>query len=323
MESVLKTDRLTKHYKSNMLRRNIEALEDVSFEVMRGEVFGYVGHNGAGKTTTIKILTGLIKATSGSASLLGHGLDDIKARRHIGYLPENSYYYDYLTAGEIMHFYGKLNGMESAAIRKKTDELFEMLNLTHAKNRPLREFSKGMLQRVGVAQAILHDPELVIMDEPMSGLDPIGRIQIKEIIRMLRKQGRTIFFASHILSDVEQLCDRVALLARGRLVKIGSIEEMTLQAKQGDEFNFSGWNEEFLKKLEPHANRGAKIEKHGETLVVSTPEESDKEEILKLATCSDGVKLNSMMQKRLSLEDIFMNEYRVNHEDTDRRNKHA
>jgi len=320
MESILKTDRLTKHYKSNMLRRDITALEDVSFEVKRGEVFGYVGHNGAGKTTTIKIMTGLIRATSGSATILGYGLDDMRARRLIGYLPENSYYYDYLSATEIMKFYGKLNGMDTKAILKRTGELFEMLNLENAKDRPLREFSKGMLQRVGVAQAILHNPELVIMDEPMSGLDPIGRIQIKEIVRMLKKQGRTIFFASHILSDVEQLCDRVALLARGRMVKIGSIDELTVQTNQGYEFSLSDWNEEFLKKIEPYRNGGASVEEHGGSLLVTVMEETEKDKFLKLVTSSDGIKLASMTQKRLSLEDIFLKEYKVSHEDTDRRN---
>ncbi len=316
METVLQTKNLTKHYKSNMLRQTIRALNGVSFDVMRGEVFGYVGHNGAGKTTTIKILTGLISATSGEAKILGKPLDNIEARHMVGYLPEQSYFYDYLTAREIMKFYGRLNDMDNKAIVRKSEELFEMLDLTHALDRPLREFSKGMLQRVGVAQAILHDPHLVILDEPMSGLDPLGRIQIKNIIRMLKKQGKTVFFASHILSDVEQLCDRVAIITQGKMVQTGSIEELTSQISSGFEFVVKNWDKTFKESID---NIAEEVEERKDTLVFIAPDEQARSKALSLVT-SGKAELESMVSRRVSLEDVYMKECKSNDENLDSRN---
>jgi len=208
------------------------SLDNLSLEVRDGEVFGFLGPNGAGKTTTLKLLMGLIFPTSGTARIRGRSIEDVGMHREIGYLPEQPYFYDYLTARELLDYFARFFGYTAAERRERVARCLESVGMTQAANVQLRKFSKGMLQRVGIAQAILHDPKVVFLDEPMSGLDPIGRREVRDIILNLKRDGRTVFFSTHILSDAEMLCDRVAVLVAGKLQGVGAPEEiMSLEVK--------------------------------------------------------------------------------------------
>jgi len=218
---------LTKDYPtgfwSKRMRRSLDAL---TLQVEDGEIFGFLGPNGAGKTTTLKLLTGLIFPTSGTARVRGRSIDDIGMHREIGYLPEQPYFYDYLTARELLDYYARFSNYSSFDRRERVNRLLERVGLASAADVQLRKYSKGMLQRAGLAQAILHDPQVVFLDEPMSGLDPVGRYEVRDMILELKKQGRTVFFSTHILSDAEMLCDRVAVLAAGKLQGVGAPGEI-------------------------------------------------------------------------------------------------
>ncbi|HSA79089.1 MAG TPA: ABC transporter ATP-binding protein [Nitrospirota bacterium] len=207
-------------------RPAVEALKDVSFSVGAGEVFGFLGPNGAGKSTTIKILMGLIRPTSGRASLMGHDVQSYLSRKHVGYLPENPAFYDFLTAREYLMFVGKTFGMDSGSLPEKTDSVLKILDLAEAGDRPLRGYSKGMVQRLGLAQALIHDPEVLILDEPMSGLDPVGRALVKETILELKAKGKCVFFSTHITSDVETVCDRVGIIVNGTLQRVEFVDSL-------------------------------------------------------------------------------------------------
>jgi ABC-2 type transport system ATP-binding protein len=202
------------------------ALDGLDLTVRRGEVFGFLGMNGAGKTTTIKMILGFFPPTSGAVEVLGGDPREPETRRRIGYMPEVADYYGYLTVGELLHFYGRICGMSVADIRRRGGELLELVGLQDAGRKQLKHFSKGMMQRAGIAQALLHDPELLILDEPLTGLDPLARIQLRDIIVMLRKQGKTVFFSSHELSEAEMICDRVGILKDGKLCCCGGIAEV-------------------------------------------------------------------------------------------------
>ena len=231
----IRTDGLTKHYKIGFWRpRPYVALENVSLEVGRGEVFGFLGPNGAGKTTTLKLLMQLIYPTSGRAEILGRPAGDSEVKRRIGFLPENPYFYDYLTAEELLRYFAGLFGYDDAERRARATRLLDEVHVGAERRLPLRKLSKGNVQRVGIAQALIHEPEVVFLDEPMSGLDPIGRRDIRELILALRAKGTTVFFSSHVLSDAEALCSRVAIVAAGRLVAQGSLSELLA-------FQIRGW----------------------------------------------------------------------------------
>ena len=219
-------ERVSKTFKGDLGVPPVQALCDVSFSVPTGEVFGFLGPNGAGKSTTIKILINLIRPDEGSASILGLDVARKEVRKKVGFLPENPYFYDYLTARELLWFGGKSAGLDKQAITQRSDDLLSRVNLEQAANRQLRTYSKGMVQRAGLALALIHDPEVVILDEPMSGLDPLGRKMVGDLIIDLKSQGKTVFFSSHILNDVERFCDRVAIIAGGRLQKTGSLQEL-------------------------------------------------------------------------------------------------
>ena len=203
------------------------ALKPLNLTVESGEVFGFLGPNGAGKTTTLKLLMGLVFPTSGTARILGMELDDPRMKAQIGFLPEQPYFYDYLTARELLKYYGQLSGVEASQLVRKVDAVLERVGLRDATDVQLRKFSKGMLQRAGIAQAILHDPKVVFLDEPMSGLDPMGRREVRDLIEELKQQGKTVFFSTHILSDAEALCDRVAVIHQGELRGVGHVAELT------------------------------------------------------------------------------------------------
>ena len=233
--SALATYELTKDYAVGFWRkRPYRALDSLTLDVAPGEVFGFLGPNGAGKTTTLKLLMQLVYPTSGRAEILGRPVGDVAMKRRIGYLPENPYFYDYLTAEELLTYFAALFGYRSAERRARTARLLDEVGIGPERRLQLRKFSKGMLQRVGIAQALINDPELVIFDEPMSGLDPLGRRDVRALILRLRDRGCTVFFSSHVLSDAEALCSRVAILARGRLVANGRLSDMIA-------FHAHGW----------------------------------------------------------------------------------
>lgn len=201
----------------------VEALRDLSLEIQSGEVFGFLGPNGSGKSTTIKTLMGLIRATSGEALILGRPSADPQARQNVGYLPENPAFYDYLCAEEYLALVGKIYGMDAVRLRQSSEAVLRRLDLWDARKRPMRGYSKGMVQRVGLAQVLLHDPQVCVLDEPMSGLDPLGRALVKELILELKAQGKSIFFSTHITSDVEEVCDRVGVIVQGRLQRVEAV----------------------------------------------------------------------------------------------------
>lgn len=230
---------LTKDYPVGFWRKKMRrSLDGLTLQVEDGEVFGFLGPNGAGKTTTLKLLMGLIFPTSGSARVRGRSIDDVAMRREIGYLPEQPYFYDYLTARELLDYYARFSGYSSAERRDRVEKNLERVGLAAAGKVQLRKFSKGMLQRVGIAQAILHDPKVLFLDEPMSGLDPVGRREVRDIILDLKRQGRTVFFSTHILSDAEMLCDRVAVLNEGKLQGMGAPGEIVSMELLGMEILF-------------------------------------------------------------------------------------
>jgi ABC-2 type transport system ATP-binding protein len=223
----LATRGLSKSYRTgHVFQGRRPALQDLDLEVGRGEIFGYVGPNGSGKTTTLKLLIGLLRPDRGEAQVLGEPLAARGWRFRTGYMPEHPYLYDYLTPAEYLDYAGRLFGMPAARRRERTRELLALVGLERSASQPLRRFSKGMVQRAGLAQALVNDPELVILDEPMSGLDPIGRRLVRDLILGLRKAGKTVFFSTHILSDAEALCDRVGVLRAGRLIRVGALGEL-------------------------------------------------------------------------------------------------
>lgn len=226
---IVETHNLQKVYRTGFwLNRVVQSLNGVSLQVHQGETFGLLGPNGAGKTTLLKLLLGILRPSAGDGRLLGQPLGDREVKARIGYLPENAYYYDYLTGWEFLQLNGGLFQLPRRRCSERIVQLLELVGLseTAARKKQMRQYSKGMLQRVGMAQALINDPEVVFLDEPMSGLDPLGRYQIREIIQTLKTQGKTIFFNSHILADVEQVCDRVAILGRGELLCIGTLDEL-------------------------------------------------------------------------------------------------
>lgn len=223
---------LCKTYKGKRGAR-IEALRDLTMEIGQGEVFGFLGPNGAGKSTTIKCLMGLISPTAGEASILGEPIGAVTSRMKVGFLPENPAFYDYLSAEEYLHFVGKAFRMPADLLLRRSDEALMLLDLWEARKRPMRGYSKGMVQRVGLAQTLIHDPDLFILDEPMSGLDPIGRALVKEIILDLKRRGRTVFFSTHITDDVEKICDRVGIIVGGQLRVVDSVESIMKSGIEG------------------------------------------------------------------------------------------
>lgn len=225
-EAVIEVKGLTKDHFSNFLRKRFRALNGLDLTVYKGESFGLLGPNGAGKTTTQKLLLGLLRPSEGTIKVLGKAPGDQSALARIGFLPENPYFYAYLSAGEFLDFFAQLFDMKPAERKVRIKELLELVSLSEAGGRPIRKFSKGMMQRLGIAQALLNDPELVFLDEPNSGLDPIGRRDIRKIMLALKEQGKTIFFNSHMLPDVKEICDRVGVLHRGRMVGQGHLNEI-------------------------------------------------------------------------------------------------
>ena len=232
MDTVLRTEQLRVEYgKGTSQAGRKVALDGLDLNVHAGEVFGFLGPNGAGKTTTMNVLLGFVNATNGAAYLFGVNVREPIARQRIGYLPELAYYYKFLTAEELLRFYARIFGIPHPVTEQRIDHLLRLVELEHARKRPIRSYSKGMQQRVGLAQALINDPDLLILDEPTSGLDPIGRMKVREIIQRLKNEGKTVFFSSHELGEVETVCDRVAILHEGKLRIEGRVTELVQQYK--------------------------------------------------------------------------------------------
>jgi ABC-2 type transport system ATP-binding protein len=217
---------ISKEFKEGITGKRVTALKGLELEIRRGEVFGFLGPNGAGKSTTIKILMNLIYSDTGTAEISGKDVRDPEARKVVGFLPENPYFYDYLTTEELLWFAGRVSGMDLQYIRERSDFLIDKVDLQKARKRHLRTYSKGMLQRAGLALALIHDPDVVILDEPMSGLDPIGRKMVGDLLVELRQQGKTVFFSSHILNDIERFSDRAGIIIGGRLRRVDTLNNL-------------------------------------------------------------------------------------------------
>ncbi len=299
---VIRVDRVVKDFRPGLGLRRKRVLHGVTFEVQEGEIFGFVGPNGAGKTTTLKILMGLIRASEGSASILGCDVGESEFRHQIGFLPENPYFYPFLTAREILDFYARLSGVAADRRATRIEELLEVVNLTHAADARLRTFSKGMLQRVGVAQALINDPSIVFFDEPMSGLDPIGRKEIRDVILSLRAAGKTVFMTTHILHDVEMTCDRVAIIVKGAIRYEGGIEDFLPDSTVPTDVVLAHLPTATAVRLEEDPN--VELRGLGERVELTVPEKKVRD-VLAMALDS-GADVISVTPHRNSLEEVFM-----------------
>ena len=306
--AVVEINNLTKDYEIGFLRkRKVRALDGLTLSVDGGQIFGFLGANGAGKTTTLKLLMRLIFPTAGSARILGQDFQNVSVHQRIGYLPENPYFYDYLTAREFLDYCAQLFGLDAPVRRKRAADLLARVRLDEKRwDTQLRKFSKGMLQRVGLAQSIINDPEIVFLDEPMSGLDPIGRREVRDLIASLRQEGKTVFMCSHILSDIEVLCDRVAILRGGKLAQQGRLEDLRQQSS-GDhqvEVIVSGVERHALSaELPPYAPYAVSETAGG--LRVEVPDEAYVDTVL-AALRKSGGSLVSVQPIRQSLEELFV-----------------
>jgi ABC-2 type transport system ATP-binding protein len=301
---IVEIDNLTKDYETGFARkRKVRALDGLSLTVEPGQIFGFLGANGAGKTTTLKLLMRLIFPTSGSARILGSDISDVSMHARIGYLPENPYFYDYLTAREFLNYCDDLFGGTRATREQRTKELLTRVNLDQKSwDRQMRKFSKGMLQRVGLAQAIINNPEIVFLDEPMSGLDPVGRREVRDLIASLRDEGKTVFMCSHILSDIEVLCDSVAILKAGRLAHAGSLNELRARETSAIEVIASDAEAHVLKQ---NLAINAEVTTEPSGLRIEVSDEKDVDEVIAALRKVNG-KLVSVQPVRQSLEDLFV-----------------
>jgi ABC-2 type transport system ATP-binding protein len=308
MAGIVEIENLVKDYEVGFFRkRHVRALDGLSLTVNQGEIFGFLGANGAGKTTTLKLLMRLIFPTAGTARILGREISDIAMHDRIGYLPENPYFYDYLTALEFLNFCGQIFGIPQSTRNKQAKELLARVHLDERKwNTQLRKFSKGMLQRVGLAQALVNDPEVVFLDEPMSGLDPIGRRQVRDLIAALKQEGKTVFMCSHILSDIEVLCDRIAILKQGRLSHVGYLNELQGDAHNQLEIVATGTDADNLKTRLADIGRW-EVNSTATGVRIKVDDEKDVDIVLKSLREAGG-KLVSVQLLKQSLEELFLDE---------------
>jgi len=282
--------------------RAVEAVRGIDLSVKAGEIFGFIGPNGSGKTTTIKILTGLMMPTAGEAWLHGLPVSDPQSRARLGFLPEGTFFHDYLTGREFLDFHGALLGIPKSVRRTRIPELLARVGLAGAEDRQIRRYSKGMRQRAGLAQALINDPDLVILDEPMSGLDPIGRKDVRDLILSLRDEGKTVFFSSHILEDAEVICDQVAIILNGKIVTQGYLDELLGQEMVGAELVVEGIGEALHAELASAARRAVV---QGSRFLFEFADESAAEKALDRVRAGGG-RVRSLVPKRRSLEDLLM-----------------
>ncbi len=302
MSDVIRVSDLTKTFRPQALRRPVEALRGVSFAVAPGECFGYLGPNGAGKTTTMKVLTGLMTPTSGSVELLGAPPAEAAARQALGYLPENPYFYEHLTPIEALTFYGRLSGLTRAEARRRSTTLLDRVQLGDAAARRIRGFSKGMRQRFGLATALIHEPRLLMLDEPLSGLDPAGRRQVKEIVLAERAKGSTVFLCSHVLADVQELCDRVVILDQGRVQREGTIHDLLESAPHSFELCAAKVPDDLREKIRA---RSTLFRESGGTITAQIAGDEAGPEFA-AAVHAAGGRVLSLIPERESLESWFV-----------------
>ncbi len=303
-DAIIRVERLKKEFRQGLFMRRVLAVKEISFQVERGDIFGFLGPNGAGKTTTIKMLTGLISPSGGHAELFGERVPSRRALARVGFLPENPYVYPYLTPTEFVELCARLSGLKGRAVRQRTQSVLEQVGVAYAADRPVRRLSKGMLQRTGLAAALVADPELLILDEPMSGLDPVGRKEVRDLIFEERRRGRTIFFSTHILNDVELLCDRVAILKKGEVVVSGRIAELLRRDARRTEVTLSGNFAALAARLEAE---GAELRRVGSLLVVLIEGADGVTSLLERAL-AERLSVEQVVPRHETLEDLFLRE---------------
>lgn len=299
---VLEVEGLRKVFHIGFFRKRVEAVSGTSFNVKRGEIFGLLGPNGAGKTTTIKAILRLIFPTEGEIRLFGRSADDREAARRVGYMPENPYIYQYLKPLEFLDLCGRLVGLSKADRLARSEAMIDEVGLRHAVDRPIGKFSKGMMQRIGLAQALLHDPELLILDEPMSGLDPIGRKEVRDLLLGQRQRGKTLLFTSHILSDVEELCDRVVIMQQGKITSEGRVHDLVETAGRRVEIRLSGASHALKDAL---GSRGAILDYDGGHLTLRVEGQNAVDEVIRVSNAA-GARLDAMIPERQTLEKLFL-----------------
>jgi ABC-2 type transport system ATP-binding protein len=307
MSAVIRTSGLTKVFVSDWRRTRTVAVDRLDLEVGEGEIYGFLGPNGAGKTTAIKLLLGLLRPTSGSAEVLGEDASGLAHRALLGYLPENPYFYDYLTGREFVDFCARLCGIADAVRRERVPRLLELVGLERAADVRLRKYSKGMLQRVGLAQALVNEPRVLILDEPQSGLDPVGRKEVRELIRRLREEGRTVLFSSHILADAEMICDRVGIMDRGRLVATGRLDELLHARVRAVEFEADGLGDAARASLRKQA---AVFLEEGTRVRFTLPGDEGQVPQVLAAIAAGGGRPVAVTPVHETLEDVFLREVR-------------
>jgi ABC-2 type transport system ATP-binding protein len=308
MEPIVSIKDLTKDYEVGFWKKKkVRALDGLTLDVAPGQIFGFLGGNGAGKTTTIKILMSLLYATSGTATILGRPISDTSMHRKIGYCPENPYFYDYLTANELLDYFGEIFGLSAAERKERTNTLLTSVGLDERdRNKQLRKFSKGMLQRVGLAQALINEPEIVFLDEPMSGLDPVGRREVRELIAGLSAKGTTVFMSTHILSDVEALCTNVAILRRGKLAATGRLDELLADQSGAGHYEVSLSGVGSYAVYEALAGKNyIEISEKPNGVSVTVASDDDVEAVLSAARSLSG-RLVSVNPVKRSLEELFV-----------------
>ena len=300
-ETVLEVENLEKVFRIGFFRKRVEAVRGTSFSVRRGEIFGLLGPNGAGKTTTIKCILRLIFPTAGSIRVFGQPAHDRETAKRIGYMPENPYVYQYLKPVEFLDLCGRLVGIPKGDRRQRSEEMIDKVGLRHAADRPIGKFSKGMMQRVGLAQSLLHDPELLVLDEPMSGLDPIGRKEVRDLLIEQRDRGKTLLFTSHILSDVEMLCDRVVIMQRGRITSEGPMRDLLASTERRVEIRLSGASRALKDSL---LSRGTVVEDSEGHLSLRVEGDAAVNEVLRISNAA-GARLEALVPERQTLEALF------------------
>jgi ABC-2 type transport system ATP-binding protein len=299
MAEALNITDLHKSFKTGFFFKRKKILKGISLTVDEGEIFGYLGPNGAGKTTTIKCIMGLILPDMGEIRILGKNYLSLKAKTDLGFLPENPYFYDYLTATEFLRFYSQLFQLKKEDREKRIAYLIKLVGLEKSADLQLRKFSKGMLQRIGLAQALLNEPAIVFLDEPLGGLDPIGRKEIRDIIVRLREEGKTVFLSSHILQDIEMICDRVAIIAGGEIVNAGRLSDLVSEKVFFTEVIVSGIDAELL------GDFGDSLHSHGERIFIKVYDPEKLDDILGLIQSQKG-RIHSLIPRTETLEDIFV-----------------
>jgi ABC-2 type transport system ATP-binding protein len=299
MDTVLRTEDLHKSFKTGFIPKGKKILNGISLEVKAGEIFGYLGPNGAGKTTTLKCVLGLIFPDKGNIEIFGQSNLSMQAKEKIGFLPENPYFYDYLSATEFLSFYSDLTLAKKEEKKAKIATLLKLVGLEHVASLQLRKFSRGMLQRIGLAQALINDPSLVFLDEPLGGLDPLGRKEIRDVIVRLKGEGKTVFLSSHILQDIEMICDRVAILVEGHIINQGPLQDLISEKVKVTEITISGIGPEDLRDLGEHYSA------QGGRILLKVFEEEKIATILQMIQTKKG-KVHSLIPRTETLEDLFV-----------------